>query len=367
MAVNIDDILAQMVDKRASDIFLKVGHVPSVRVDGRVINLPGQSLSPHDIEDILNQLIDEATIEAFLQTRELDFAYDAPGLGRFRVNLFRQRGTTAVVCRHIQERIPSFEDLGLPVESLRKLCQMQRGLVLVTGVAGSGKSTTLAAMINFINSTQRRHIVTVEDPIEYLYKDDRSVINQRELGQDTLGYTEALKAVVRQSPDVIMIGEMRDQATMTAALTAAETGHLVFSTLHTINATQTVERIINYFPPHQHNLLRLQLSMVLEGVISLRLLPRFDMEGRVPAVEVMMRTPTVRELLYEGETRALYPAIQEGGYYGCQTFNQSLLQLFHAGMLALEDALIAADNPDELSMQIKGVMKGSRATDINMQ
>jgi len=253
----------------------------------------------------------------------------------------------------------------MPVEPLSKLARSPRGLVLVTGITGSGKSTSLAAVINYINEHFNRHIVTIEDPIEFLHKDKKSIVNQREVGEDTESFSTALRHVVRQAPDVILIGEMRDRETMEAALAAAETGHLVFSTLHTVDAIQTVERIINFFPPHQHQLIRLQLSMVLEGVVSQRLLARKDGSGRVPAIEIMMATPTIRDLLLEGRTTELYKAIKEGGYFGCQSFNQSLKEIYEKDFITLADALQAADNPDELKMELKGIVKGTRAGDFD--
>jgi twitching motility protein PilT len=281
------------------------------------------------------------------------------------VNIYKQRGYVSFAFRHIEKTIPSFEDLGLPVEPMKKLASLNRGLVLVTGVTGSGKSTTLAAIVNYINENFNKHVVTLEDPIEFIYRDRRSIVSQREIGSDTSDFKVALKHVVRQSPDVILIGEMRDKETMEAAISAAETGHLVLSSLHTVNATQTVERIINYFPPHQHSLVRVQLSLVLEGVVAQRLITRRDGRGRVPAVETMMRSPTVKDLLAEGKTNELYKAIKEGEYFGSQTFNQSLKRLYEAEKVTLDDAMGAADNPDELKLEIRGILKGSKAADFN--
>jgi twitching motility protein PilT len=269
--------------------------------------------------------------------------------------------------RYIRSNIPPLEELGLPMKPLQKLATATRGLVIVTGIAGSGKSTTIASLLNYINKNWSKHVVTIEDPIEYLFIDDKSLIDQRELGIDTYSFTSALKHAVRQSPDIIMIGEMRDKDTMEAALNAAETGHLVISTLHSINAVQTVERIINFFPPHQHSLLRQQLSMLLQGVISQRLITRHDGKGMVPAAEILLTTPTIKDMLYEGKTRELYDAIKEGNtYYGTQTFNQSLKYLYQNNFISVEDALAFADRPDELKLELRGITKGD-ASDFDFK
>jgi len=359
--MTLDELLRAMVRARASDLFLKVGSPPAVRVDGAVRRSFLKECPAVDaafMEGILEKVLDARDRETFARTGEADTAYDVEDLDRFRVNVFRQRGRTGCVFRHIPRVVPGFEELNLPGDQLRKLCALQRGLVLVTGVAGSGKSTCLAAMVDYINSNFPRHIITIEDPIEFVHEDKRSVIEQREIGIDTDSFAAALKHCVRQSPDVILIGEMRDQETMEAALNAAETGHLVLSTLHTVNAVQTVERIMGYFPPHLHALVRMQLALVLEGAISLRLLRRKDGPGRIPAVEVLMSTPTVRELLEQGKTRQLPAALRDGGYFGTQTFGQSLKSLLDRDLVSTEDALAAADNPEELRLELKGVMRG---------
>jgi twitching motility protein PilT len=287
-----------------------------------------------------------------------DIAVELPGCGRFRCNCFNQCGEIGFVFRAIKHDIPSFKDLNLPVEPLKRLASMKRGLILATGVAGSGKSTTLASMIEYVNRNMNKHVITIEDPIEFRFEDKRSIINQREIGVDVNDFNVALRQAVRQSPDVILIGEMRDPETVAAGLAAAETGHLVFSTLHTVNAVQTVERIITFFPPHQHELVRLQMALNLAGVVSLRLMKNKDGSAMVPAVELLINTPTVRELLEHGQTRMLPKALSEGSYYGTMTFNQSLIRLFQAGNISLEDALIASDNPDELKMQMRGITQG---------
>jgi twitching motility protein PilT len=357
-------MLRKMVMERASDLFIKVGAPPSIRVDGKLFFFETGEITPQDAIDIYEQ-IEDSKREGFKNQSEIDTAYELPGVGRFRVNIFRQRGFIGMVFRHVESQVPSFEELSLPIEAMKRLSSLQRGLVLITGVTGSGKSTTLAAIINFINASFNKHIVTVEDPIEFLFKDKKSLVDQREVGLDTETFQVALKHIVRQSPDVILIGEMRDLETMEAAISAAETGHLVFSTLHTMNAQQTIERIINFFPPHQHELIRLQLALVLEGVISQRLIVRRNNKGRVPAVEIMMKSPTVRDLLMQGKTTELYKALKEGDYFGSQTFNQSLKQLYQGDLVSLEEALAASDNPEEFKLELKGISKGSRAADFD--
>ena len=362
--MELEALLSATVRAGASDLFLKSGAPPAFRVDGLLRRdiLPKDQraavLDDNFMTQALAVVLDEDDQKRFDSDGEADAAYELPQLGRFRVNAFRQRRRVGLVFRYLLKVIPTLEELNLPVAPLQKLCARQRGLVLVTGVAGSGKSTCLAAMVDYINSTFRRHIVTVEDPIEYVYEDKLSLIEQREINQDTRSFASALKHCVRQSPDVILIGEMRDAETMEAALSAAETGHLVLSTLHTVNAVQTVERIMGYFPPYIHALIRLQLAMVLEGVISLRLLRRSGEAGRLPAVELLMATPTTRELLQQGRTRQLPAALRDGAYYGAQTFSQSLKHLMDEGLITEEEALAAADNPEEMKLEFKGITRG---------
>jgi len=367
MPLDFQELLKRMVKEKASDLFLKVGSPPSLRIDGKIRFMQAEALTPETALSIF-ETVRRAQLDDLGEAGEVDCAYDVPGVGRFRVNVYKQRGYASFAFRHIEKTIPGFEELGLPMEPLKKLASLNRGLVLVTGVTGSGKSTTLAAIVSYINENFNKHIVTLEDPIEFVYRDRRSIISQREIGSDTCDFKSALKHVVRQSPDVILIGEMRDKETMEAAINAAETGHLVLSSLHTVNATQTVERIINYFPPHQHSLVRVQLSLVLEGVVAQRLITRRDGKGRAPAVELMMRSPTVKDMIAEGKTNELYKAIKDGGeYFGAQTFNQSLKRLYEAEKITLEDAMGAADNPDELKLEIRGILKGSKAADFNFE
>ncbi|MEM7261276.1 MAG: PilT/PilU family type 4a pilus ATPase [Planctomycetota bacterium] len=357
-------MLRKMVIERASDLFLKVGGPPSLRIDGLIHFLDTDEIAPQDLQEVY-EIVEDARREPLPNKPDIDTAYELPGIGRFRVNIFRQRGQLGFVFRHIVGTVPSFDDLALPTKVLADLASQRRGLVLITGNTGAGKSTTLASLINNINETFNRHVITVEDPIEFMFKDKKSIIDQREVGIDCTDFLSALKYALRQSPDVILIGEMRDRETMEAALSAAETGHLVLSTLHTVNATQTVERIINYFPPHQHELIRLQLSLCLAGVISQRLLPRKQGKGRVPALEVMINNPTVRELLMKGQTPELYGAIKDGDYFGCQTFNQAIKKLYQADSITLDDAMAASDYPEELRLDLRGVYKGSAPADFN--
>jgi len=357
--MELNELLKQMVAAKASDLIIKSGGVPAVRVNGKIHFFDMPPLTLEEARRYCDTFLIDETRKIFEEYGEADVAYHLPGTGRFRINLFRRQGEIGVVFRHIKDNILSFAELCLPVAQLQRLSLLSRGLVLITGVTGSGKSTTIASMIQYINTLARKHIITIEDPIEYQYFDKQSVISQREIGLDTEDFATALKYCMRQSPDVIVIGEMRDKETMEAAINAAETGHLVLSTLHTVNAVQTIERIINLFPLDQHNLIRMQLSLNLEGVIAQRLLTRIDAEGRIPAVELMFGTPLIRELITDGKTKALAKAIaDEHSHYGTQTFNQSLCLLYAEGKITLDEARSASDNPDDLELQIRGVRKG---------
>lgn len=349
-----------MVKERASDLILRAGNCPTARIEGKIRFLSEEVFTEEQSQALLEYMLRPEEVTQFKVMREKDTAFVLPGVGRFRANLLQQRRRTAFVFRHVQETVPSMEELCLPVGPVQRLAMVNRGLVLLTGTTGSGKSTTLAAMIDYMNNVRHRHIVTIEDPIEYVFNDKKCAITQREIGIDTPDYHTALKAVVRQTPDVILVGEMRDLETISAALMAAETGHLVLSTLHTVNATQTVERIISFFPPHQHETIRMQLSLVLEGVVSQRLITRRAQAGRVPAIEVMMGTPTVKEMIFEGRTKELQEAVEDGhAYYGSQSFNQSLVQLVNDGLIDIDDAMDAADSPDELKLALRGISKGT--------
>jgi len=355
-----------MVKEDASDLVLKANGCPAVRVAGVIRFLGDQPLPAELVRSYVSEVLSERLLGEFEQHGATDTAVALPGVGRFRCNAFHQCGEQGLVFRAIKSEIPSFKDLNLPVEPLKRLASLKRGLVLATGIAGSGKSTTLASMLEYVNRTMNKHIITVEDPVEFRFEDKRSIINQREIGADVSSFPQALRQALRQSPDVILIGEMRDAETVSAAISAAETGHLVFSTLHTVNAVQTVERIISFFPPHQHELVRLQLALNLAGVCSLRLIKNKDGTSMVPAVELLMNTPTVREHLEAGSTRMLPKALEEGSYYGTMTFNQSLIRLFQAGNISLEDALAASDNPDDLKMQMRGITQGAAPRPVGM-
>jgi len=359
MDFELRDILEKMVAAKASDLYFKVNSLPHLRIDGKLEPTGEQALTAEDTEELAASIMNDRQRRCFQEKSELDLAYHLPEVGRFRANIFRQRGYVGLVFRLVRTDIQSFGALNLPAKILQQLSLEPRGLVLVTGIAGSGKSTTLAAMVDYINTHRRSHIVTIEDPIEFLHEDKKSIVSQREVGIDTNTFADALKHVIRQSPDVILIGEMRDLETVSAAITAAETGHLVLSTLHTMDATQTLERIINFFPPYQHEEIRMELSFILKGVISLRLLPLALGKGRIPAVAVMLSTPTVRKLILEGRTADLYGAIERGNLFGMQTFNQSLAQLYQDGLVRFDDALEFSDSPDEFRLIAEGISTGT--------
>ena len=357
MAVNIKDVLQRMIEVGASDLHLKVGVHPTVRVNGRLEQMDDFDIPvPRDMQQIVEQVLTPVQLEVFETTREVDFAFGVPGLARFRANFYVQRGSVAMVYRHVPVEILPLEELGLPSVA-RDLALKPRGLILVTGTVGSGKSTTLAGMINTINSEMPLNIITIEDPIEFLHRDKQSIVNQREVGTDTANFMEALRHILRQDPNVILIGEIRDAETMKTALTAADTGHLVFSTLHTIDAPQTIQRIISFFPPHQHEEIRLLLANTLKGVISQRLIRRADGEGRVPAVEVMVTTSTIQEYIADStKTHMIADAIAEGYVaYQMQTFDQSLMSLFRQEIITLDEAMRASSNPHEFSLRVKGI------------
>jgi twitching motility protein PilT len=355
--MELNEILQVALRGGASDIHLKAGLPPMFRVDGALVPLKdARRLAPEEIGKMALGIMNDYQKEKYKQTNEVDLAYGVPGLGRFRVNVFQQRGTIGIVLRVIPFKIQTIEQLMLP-KVLEKIASEQRGLILVTGTTGSGKSTTLAAMIDHVNANETTHIMTIEDPIEFLVRDKRSIVNQREVGVDTISFGQALKSALRQDPDVILVGEMRDLETIETALTAAETGHLVMSTLHTLDATETVNRIISAFPPYQQKQIRLQLGSVLRAVISQRLVPRADGKGRVPAVEVLLSTARVRELVEDKDrTKEIPEAIAQGHVsYGMQTFDQSLMFLLKSGVISYEEALRQASNPDDFALRVSGV------------
>ena len=359
-------LFRMLVKEKASDLIIKADACPCMRVQGKIKFISDSRVPDAFAQTLTNDVIPDLLKPRFEKNGEVDCSYAVPEVGRFRANVFRQQGKLCLVFRHVTDEIPSMEELHLPLKQLQQLAALQRGLVLITGQTGSGKSTTVASMVDYMNHHFARHIITIEDPIEYVFLDRKSMINQREVGFDTHNYAAALRHVVRQTPDVIFVGEMRDPETVRAALAAAETGHLVLSTLHTVNAVQTVERILGFFPPHQHDEVRMQLSLTLEGVISQRLLPRKNDQTRVPATEILLATPTIRDFLYEGKTRELHKALYEGmHYYGTQTFQQSIVVLYREGLITYEDALAASDNPDELKLELRGITKGAAAHDFD--
>lgn len=349
----IDQLLRYMTDQGSSDLHLKAGSPPAIRLNGRLMVLRDMSpLTPEATQALALGMMDERQRQSFEGRNEIDFAYSLSGSGRFRVNVFHQRGSIGLTMRRVSTERAGIEELGLP-SVVRRLAEEPRGLVLVTGTAGSGKTTTLAAMIDHINHTRSGHIVTIEDPIEVLHKDDMCIINQREIGIDTESYADALRHVVRQDPDVILIGEMRDHETVSAALTAAEIGNLVFSTLHTIDATETINRIIDFFPPYQQKQIRLMLASTLRGIVSMRLIPSIN-GGLVPAVEVLVSTGTVKEYVTDpAQTYKIRDAMEEGEYYGMQTFDQSLLTLYQGGKITLDDAMSMAANAHDFKIKVR--------------
>lgn len=355
--MNINDLLKLAVERRASDLHLKVGSHPVIRVDGELQPLIDvKRLMQEDTVAMAFSMMNSRQKQRFKEDLELDLAYSVPGLGRFRCNVFQQRGSAGLVLRVIPAGVLSIRELMLP-RVLEKICLERRGLVLCTGTTGSGKSTTLASMIDHINSHRTEHIMTIEDPIEFLHRDKKSIVNQREVDVDTQGFAHALRSALRQDPDVVLVGEMRDYETIETALLAAETGHLVFSTLHTLDATETVNRVISVFPPHQQKQIRIQLAQVMRAVVSLRLVPRADGTGRVPAAEVMVATGYIRECIENKEkTKYIREQIALGtSQYGMQTFDQSLYQLYKGGLITLDEALRRASNPDEFKLKIQGV------------
>jgi twitching motility protein PilT len=366
--MDIRELFRILVKEKGSDLIIKADGCPAMRVQGAVKFVSETRIPEAFAQALAEKVIPPKQKARFEAEGEADCSYSIEDVGRFRANLFRQQGQLCLVFRHVVDSVPSMEELNLPERQLKELSALQRGLVLVTGTTGSGKSTTLATMVEYMNHHFRRHIITIEDPIEFVFTERMSMINQREIGFDTRNYAAAMRHVVRQTPDVILLGEMRDQETVSAALAAAETGHLVLSTLHTVNAVQTVERILSFFPPHQHDEIRMQLSLTLEGVISQRLLARKNDQTRVPAIEIMLGTPTIRELLHEGKTLQLAKAIYEGSeYYGTQTFHQAIVDLYRKGMITYEEALAAADNPDELKLELRGITKGAQAARYDFQ
>ncbi|HEQ60534.1 MAG TPA: type IV pilus twitching motility protein PilT [Firmicutes bacterium] len=361
--MDLNNILKVALKAGASDVHLKAGLPPIFRIDGSLYPYKeAQRLTPDTVNKIAFGIMNKVQQDKFRENMEIDLAYGVPGLGRFRVNIFQQRGTIGVVLRAIPYNILGLEELNLP-PVIGKIAVEQRGLILVTGTTGSGKSTTLAAMIDLINANDTCHIVTIEDPIEFLHRDKRSIVNQREVGFDTKSFAVALKSALRQDPDVILVGEMRDFETIETALTAAETGHLVLSTLHTIDATETITRVVTAFPPYQQKQVRLQLGSIIKGVISQRLVPMADGKGRVPAIEVLVATGRIRECIEDKDrTKEIKDAIATGHQiYGMQTFDQSLMLLYKKKLITFEEALRQCSNPDDFKLKVAGVSGGRDA------
>ena len=358
--MRIKQMLEQMFQLGASDLHIKAGIPPTVRINGKLRRLDSSPPTPKEIEETARQVLTPLQRERFERTREIDFAFGVTGLARFRANFYVQRNTIAMVYRHVPVTIRSVEELNLP-SVIGDMALQPRGLILVTGTVGSGKSTTLAAMVKKINQSLNASIITIEDPIEFLHRDEKSIVNQREVGTDTTSYHEALRHILRQDPDVILIGEIRDRETMEIALKAADTGHLVLSTLHTIDATETVNRIIAVFPPYQHKQVRMQLSSVLKAIISMRLMPRADGKGRVPAVEVLIATATIKDCILDPDkTKSIQDVIEQGAiHYSMQTFDQSLFSLYKTGLITYEEALRRASNPDDFVLKVKGIQSTS--------
>jgi twitching motility protein PilT len=362
--MELNDILRVAVKGNASDIHLKAGLPPLFRVDGALVPLRnGERLMPEWLTSVSTSIMTAGQKQHFEQYHEVDLAYSIPGVGRFRVNAFQQRGTVGVVFRVIPFGVKTVQQLNLP-KVIEQIAMEPRGLVLVTGTTGSGKSTTLAAMIDHINSNRTCHIITVEDPIEFLIRDKRSIVNQREIGVDTSTFATALRAALRQDPDVILVGEMRDFETIETALTAAETGHMVMSTLHTIDAAETITRIVSVFPPHQQSQIRLQLASIIKGIISQRLVPRADGKGRVPALEVLVSTARIRECIADKDRSKEIPDAIAKGFttYGMQTFDQSLMSLVKSGLVSYEEALRHVSNADDFALRFKGISGTSDGT-----
>ena len=356
--MEFEELLTECAKRRASDLHLKAGSRPILRIHGHLEVQDDLAPISHDfVRRTAMTLLGEHRYGMLMEGKEMDVGYLLPGLGRFRVNMFLSQGEVRGVFRHVPQRIPAFAELHMP-KVLDRLCMERRGLILITGITGSGKSTTLAAIVDFVNKNRNDHIITIEDPIEFVHEDNKCVISQREVGQDSASFVTALRAALREDPDIILVGEMRDAETMEVALHAAETGHLVLSTLHTLNATETINRIISTFPPHQEDQIRDQLASVMTGIVSQRLVVRADGKGRVPAVEVMVGTGLIRDSIRTSEKTSNIPTAIAAGQaqYGMQTFDQSLLQLHREELITYETARDAATNPDDFDLKVKGIL-----------
>lgn len=352
--MTLQELLQTLVNKHGSDLHVRSGGPAYVRIDGELSQVSPAPLTQPEIEAMLAQIAPERAKRMYAEKGECDFSFQAGEVARFRVNAYRQRQKLCLAIRFISTQIPTLSELRLPVATMRKIADNNRGLVLVTGITGAGKSSTLAAMIDYINDNRAEHVLTIEDPIEFVHKDKKAIVTQREIGEDTANYADGLKMAMRQDPDVILIGEMRDAETTSAAITAALTGHLVFATLHTIDAVQTISRVVDLYPPHQQALVRMQFAECLRAIVSQRLLVSTK-GGRVPAVEILINTPHVRKQIEEGKAMEVVQALTKGQFYGMQTFNQSLVKLFKDGLASETEVLSAASSPDDLKLALRGI------------
>ena len=358
--MEINEVLKLMIKKGISDIHFKAGVAPLVRINGKLISTKFEGFNGKHIEEIAYKLLTPKQKETFDREKELDFSYTITGVSRFRVNMYRQKGTVAMTLRVIPLKMNKFEDLNLPSETLVKLCEERRGLILITGVTGAGKTTTMNTMIDYINKNKVCNIITVEDPIEFYHQDDKASISQREVGEDTHSFSSALKYVLRQDPDIVVIGEMRDFETIREGILAAETGHLVFSTIHTIDSVQTLDRIISLYPPAHNMEARIQLANVLRGVVAQRLIPSVDSnETLIPASEILIGTSLIKKLILDAQNKDLFKVMEQGEFYGMKTFDQSIYQLFLEKKISLDNAMSYSTNPDNLMLKIRGISKDS--------
>ncbi len=355
--MNLKQMLVEMLNRKASDLHIRVGIRPHLRVNGTLEQIATDPMTIEAMEKTVGQILSEKQFERFRRKNEMDLALSVAKLGRFRINLFRQRGTTGIAIRAVNTSVPTFAELNLP-QVIKDMSTERRGLIIVTGTTGSGKSTTLAAVLEEMNASASLNILTCEDPIEYIYRDKKAIISQREVGGDTESFAAALRHAFRQDPDAILIGEVRDLETMSIALTAADTGHLVLTTLHTLNVVETITRIISFFPPHQHQQIRLLLAGTLKAIVCQRLLARSDMPGRVPALEIMINHGAIKECIMDPDKTVDIPDLMEAGnvQYGMQTFDQSIMLLYKQGMISFEEAMANASNPDDLDLRLKGIV-----------
>jgi twitching motility protein PilT len=355
--MNVNELLQLMIKKGISDIHFKAQTPPLIRINGKIVSTNFNAFTPKNIEELAYSLMNEEQKARFETECELDMSYSIDEVSRFRINVYKQRGSLALTLRVVPLKVKSFEELNLPVDVLRKLSSERRGLILIAGITGAGKTTTLNSMVDYINENFAYNVITVEDPIEYYHSDKKASVSQREIGADTKSYKNALKYILRQDPDVIVIGEMREFEALSAGITAAETGHLVISTIHTIDSIQTIDRIIDMYPQHQQNQVRSQLAGVIKAVVCQRLCYRQDIEGRIPAIEILIGTSLVRKLILENKSSEIYKAIEQGEYYGMRTFDQDLNKLFKEKKINMEEAIDKAANPEDLMLKLKGIFR----------